>query len=352
MGASASCVPRERSIDRIEALLIVLGEAAVRQEAASARQVALLEDLTATGRTTAASLEALARADQLRLFERLMIRPTPARPMSRGSPSSSGGASSSRRSPGTADERIELKKAVITYYGLWVNDADGGTSSVQQEGAPPPAAQPSLRSRVYTMLVAPVADGAARPSVSFSDAVLAHIWPSSMKSGAVSVRRLLHLPADFHLDVRNFLILNKSVESAFDADALLLLPARAEQDAPAVVRARTFRLERFRASKEQAVAEVDRSAISALDGLDLFLPCAKDKKLPFLRLLAWKAVSALRAAAEADDDGIAARAEELHRDVVFDASLDIGGTAAVHVHRTVSDLKSAGLIFAGARGAT
>lgn len=265
-------------------------------------------------------------ADKRRTLERLLIQPTPARPTSPTSPSSTASSErASARSP-PAEDRIELKRAVIEFYGLWAPPlADGGGE------------------RVYSMLAVSV-DG-IRPTISFKNAILAHIWPSSMARDAVVLRRLLSLPQDLNLHPRNFLILDKSLEMAFDADALLLLPARpTAPGAPASVRARAYRLARHRVHKAPEVAE--RENIGALDGCELFLPRAATGKLPFLRLLAWKAVSALRAGAEAEDDAEAGAGAA--GDVAWDASLEIGSEVAAHVRRTVEDLSSVGLIFAGA----
>jgi hypothetical protein len=165
------------------------------------------------------------------------------------------------------------------------------------------------------------------------------------------MRRLLQLPIDFHLNVRNFLILDKSTELAFDADALLLLPARsATRPVRAAARARTYRLSRFRSHKAPEVAAADCEEIKRLEGHELFLPRAAEGHTPFMRLLAWKAVSALRAGAEAAD-AEGATADFRSGDVAFDASLESGSAAAVRMRRTVDSFASVGLVFAGARAA-
>jgi hypothetical protein len=339
-GASSGCVPAapfaldfagllarlDASAARQEASAARQEASAARQEASAARQEALLAQVIDTGRATSAALALLVQAEKRRTLERLLIQPTPTRPTSPTSPSSvASSGRASARSPPSAEERFDLKMAVIEFYGLWaLPNAEGGER------------------RVYSMLSDVPVDG-MRPSMSFKNAILAHIWPSSMARDVVVLRRLLGLPQDFHLHPRNFLILDKFTENAFDADALLLLPARPASGAPASARARVYRLARYLAHKAPDVSEKARADIGALDGRVLFLPGAADGKLPFLRLLAWKAVSALRAGAEADDEAKSVGTA----DVLWDASLKSGSDTAAQVGRTVEDLASAGIIFAG-----
>lgn len=184
-----------------------------------------------------------------------------------------------------SQERFRLKVEVISFYGLW---------------DPATADEPDVAlRRVFTMLPerGGSGDGVARVSVALSDAVLAHIWPSVLASESDAMRCLLGLPPAFHLKVRNFLILDERAAGAFDADALLLLPVRAALPAPPCVRARPFRLAEVALSGTAA-----RDAVEALAGRELFLPLAADGRVPFMRLLAWKALSALRAGAEEADE--------------------------------------------------
>lgn len=154
------------------------------------------------------------------------------------------------------------------------------------------------------------------------------------------------MPPAFHVHVRNFLVLDRAVELAFDADALLLLPARAEPPAPPTVRARAFRIELFEHQAAAADGGVTaRAAIASLAGHELHLPRAGEGRVPFMRLLAWKALSALRAGSEAYEG-----------EAAFPVDVDVDATVSRdHAgHRPGSSgfsaLLSAGLIFGlGAR---
>lgn len=262
-------------------------------------------------------------------LERLLIRPTfsVASSPSRGV----GGA----RSP-KSQERFQLKLEVISFYGLW---------------DPATADEPDVAlRRVFTMLPergSGTGDGDARVSVALSDAILAHIWPSVLASESDAMRRLLGLPSAFHLNARNFLILDKTVETAFDADALLLLPVRAAPPAPPRVRARLFRLAEFPASSVAESGAAARNAVAALAGRDLFLPLAADGRVPFMRLLAWKALSALRAGAEDADESATTTFPD---DVDLDATLTRGEGGRARGATGFAALLSTGLVFGfGAR---
>ena len=226
------------------------------------------------------------------------------------------------RSPKSEPERFALKVATIEYYGLW----DPATANAEFAAR-----------RVFTML-APAGDGAI--SVAFKDAILAHIWPSSLAGESDAMRRLLGLPVAFHLAERNFLVLDKAVENAFDADALLLLPARAVPPAPPRARARAFRVGDYRASDADGGAAA-RAAVAALAGRELLLPRAAEGRVPFMRLLAWKAVSALRAGADFDDDAAAA----FPAGVDVDATLERGTEGRARGARGFAEVLSAGLVF-------
>ena len=257
------------------------------------------------------------KANRKAQLERLLIRPT-------FSVASSG---SGARSPKTESERFQLKVAVIGFYGLW----DPATAELTDIAS----------RRVFTMLppAGAAADGGSI-SVSFKEAILSHIWPSSLASESDAMRRLLGLPEAFHLCERNFLVLHKAAESAFDADALLLLPIRAEPPAPPGARARVFRLADYRTAEADSGAKA-RVAVAALSGRALFLPRAADGRVPFLRLLAWKAVSALRAGAEADEGAAAAIPPEIDVDATLSRGRDSHGRGS----SGFAELLSVGLVF-------
>ena len=280
--------------------------------------------IEAMGASLVAAVERNAVANRRAELERLIIRPTLSNASSPSSTSTSGGARSPR-----AHERLQLKRDVISFYGLW----DPATEHL---------ADVSSR-RVFTML----SPSSPRASVTFKDATLAHIWPSALARESDLLRQQLGLPPAFHVHVRNFLILDRAVELAFDADALLLLPARAKSPAPPTVRARAFRIEHQAAAADGGVAA--RALIASLAGHDspheLHLPRAGEGRVPFMRLLAWKALSALRAGSEAYEG-----------EAAFPVDVDVDATVSRdHAgHRPGSSgfsaLLSAGLIFGlGAR---
>ena len=218
-----------------------------------------------------ATLADLVRREARRDLERCFIPPI-------YNPPSSGSSSSPRR-----EHRVGLKEATIDYYGLW--------------------ASKEART-VYTMLAGPDDDaGAAHPAaVPFSEAILAHIWPSSKAAEAEALISLLRLPHDFHVLPRNFLVLHKEAEAAFDAEALLLFPARTPTLSAA---SRLFRTERITGATPAETA-AKRARLNGFARRRLFLPLAGEGHVPFMRLLAWKAVSALRAHEEEDEAGLGA----------------------------------------------
>lgn len=271
-----------------------------------ARGSDLASALAAIQASSAALVAAVERSSSLARraeLERLLIPP---RYSIASSPSSSHARGA--RSP-QPDERFQLKLEVISFYGLW----DPATAS---------ASDPAQR-RVFTML-SPTAE-----PVALQDAVLAHIWPSAFAGVSAHLCQELGLPHAFHVHPRNFLILEKAVERAFDGDALLLLPARGVPPAPPTVRARVFR-----ASATAA------AAMQPLAGRDLRLPLAADGRVPFMRLLAWRAFSVLRADAEARDGD-----EELPSEVDVEATLSRDREGAVAGVGGFRALLSAGLIF-------
>jgi len=227
------------------------------------RQEAVLASIQAT-------LADLVRREARRDLERCFI-PTIYNPPSSGS----------SRSP-RPEHRLGLKEATIDYYGLWASKEDR---------------------TVYTMLAGPDDDaGAAHPAaVPFSETILAHIWPSSKAADAELLTSLLRVPHDFHVLPRNFLVLHKEAEAAFDAEALLLFPARTPTLSAT---SRLFRTERFTGATP-AETSAKRSRLDGFARRRLFLPLAGEGRVPFMRLLAWKAVSALRAREEEDEAGLA-----------------------------------------------
>ena len=255
-------------------------------------------------------------------FERLLIKPV-------FSPLSSSGGSSSR-SP-REEHRVALKIETIDYYGLWASaEADKTARTVR------------------TMLASSAAETEPAP-VPFREAILAHIWPSALAICAQDAGGLFGLPEAFHVTPRNFLILRKPVERAFDVDALLLLPRRTaggeQQVASRLFRRHVSRLpeaERAMFAPATATSSPAAAPICTSDGYDgrlLFLPRASEGRVPFMHLLAWKAVSALRAAHEDID-----AQEGLPADLDLDAT-DTSGAATRAGSAAAKRLTSAGVLF-------
>jgi len=245
------------------------------------------------------------RLRRLAELDNLLIKPSFA-------PSSSG----SMRSPHPED-RIPLKVETIDYYGLWA-------SKVGDD---------SRNWTVYPMLADTDVGADGRPApVPLRDAILAHVWPSNQSQGGLPVAKLLGLPENFNVRPRNFLILSKPVEKAFDADALLLLPRSGDgAGVPPAVVARVFR------SRASRVPSVQPAVLESWSGRLLYLP---NGNVPFLRLLGWKAVSALRASFEEE-----AAAAELPSEVDLNATVSHDGTSRAALPRAVNSLLEAGARF-------
>lgn len=208
--------------------------------------------------TLAAEMTLLRKEMKRNRIEKLFISPV----KSIGSSTPSQPARSPR-----PEERIPLKIATIEYYGLWASS------------------EPDKASRtVYTMLPASApAGGASQVAVPFKDAILSHIWPA--KADPREISELLGLGSDFNVQPRNFLILPKAIEKAFDADDLLLLPFRETSPAP------------HRGVRARLHPDTDSThPLAWTDRVSLFLPRESEGHVPYLRLLAWKAISALRTA--------------------------------------------------------
>ena len=306
----------------LEAVLVPVPCAGSRVAGGDSVIASALTRIEAMSSALVAAVERSSLATRRAELERLLIRPTFSIASSPSTTATSGGARSPR-----AHERVQLKRDVIAFYGLW----DPATEHL-----------PDVSSRrVFTMLSP---SGCPRAPVAFKDAILAHIWPSALARESDALRQQLGLPPAFHVHVRNFLILDRVVELAFDADALLLLPARAQPPAPPSVRARAFRVDDRAAAADGGAA---RASVDALAGSELHLSRACEGHVPFMRLLAWKAFSALRAGAGAYDG-----------EAAFPVDVDVNVEATIsrdRVGRTpgasgFTALLSAGLIFGlGAR---
>lgn len=210
-------------------------------------------------------LERQQQLDAHREFDRLFIGPV----------IHTSGSWASPRSP-VPGEQFELKVATIEYYGLWASRTGADCSQwtvhpmLSEEGA--------------------LSDGTPAP-VPFRDAILAHVWPSKYRRETGELAALLGLPPTFSVDPRNFLILPKFLESAYDSDELLLLPRRGAPPSVSVRRNRGGLM---------PVAHQPRLDAFCAAAPSLFLPlaAAPANRMPWLRVLGWKALSAIRARGE------------------------------------------------------
>ena len=325
--AEAGIVKDAWLLARVSLPAAAAAAAAVSAGAADAGRVAALLEQVLAGQ--ARDRAERARDVERAYFDQLYIRPV-------FSPPSSGG--SSNRSP-RDEHRVALKIATIEYYGLWASAESDETAR-----------------RVFTMLASSAAEEAAPVSVPFKEAILAHIWPSVLAPKALDAGGLLCLPEGFHVNPRNFLLLRKPAKRAFDADALLLLPRRTPGEGQEAV-ARVFSHHTNRlphaeralfshAAEAASPAAAAAAAAAALacgstgyDGRLLFLPRAADGRVPFMRLLAWKALSALRA----DHEDADAQAD-LPAELTLDATAS-SGAAALAGSGAAGCLNSAGVLF-------
>ena len=149
------------------------------------------------------------------------------------SPSGSGVLSPSSRAART--ERVDFKRSVADFYGLMHADSN----------------------KLVDML------GVERR---FDEVTLAHIWPASYGNFGDYAKEMA-LPADFHVQPRNFLLLDRELHVAFDDGRVAFLPSRAG------IKVRVLRPEGL------------SNAMLALDGRALHLP--RPGATPFKRTLGW-----------------------------------------------------------------
>ena len=154
-------------------------------EIAYAAAAAAIGPVQATLSALQASLAELTRRSDLSDFQRLFIQPTASTGVSVRSP--------------VEDERVNLKRRVIEFYGL---------------------ADPDNNGRSFTHV--------GGPSVEYKYATLAHIWPSGAADTAGLLQHALRLSEAFHINPRNFLVILDDVHRAFDSVSLLLLPLKAK----------------------------------------------------------------------------------------------------------------------------
>lgn len=243
-------------------------------------------------------------------LERLFITRVPHTP----------GSWASQRSP-PPNERFSLKMATIDYYGLWASkEGDDSTAWT-----------------VHPMLAADgLADGKPAP-LPFKEAILSHVWPSKGGGETDKLAALPGLPPTFSVEPRNFLILPKFFEQAFDGDAMLLLPHRGQPPGVSVRLHRLDVLPPADAAKLRDFCSVPRK---------LYFPGAADGKLPFLRALGWKALSALRAQ-QAD----AAEAAEAAVPEFFDADVSMDADGVAPLRAALDRAARVGVRFQHRRGA-
>ena len=177
-------------------------------------------------------------------------------------------ARSSLRSEETArsdhDARIALKKRVIEYYGLGV-DLAGSDSAL-------------WRSR--TMLC-----DSTSVALPFEACTLAHIWPKDKQRFADAISMELKLPDNFYGEPRNYLVLPRDAHTAFDSEALLLVPTRS-----GAIRVRKWRVDVLKKGESDALGKYYDKLLQWPTSSSAS-PC-----LPFMRLMAWRMMTAVREA--------------------------------------------------------
>ncbi len=243
-----------------------------------------LRSIEATLVEIKADLEAAAKKAELERLRLLIVRPTAP---SRSSPS--------RTSARAADEqqRIELKVRVLQYYGLLVS-SEGTDKKLW-------TARTMLHSSSDTPLP-------------LEACTLAHIWPSEQEMLASEIAAQLQLPAGFYLNPRNYLILPKDAHDGFDNQSLLLLP-----QSNGSIAVRKWRTEDR--SPEEA------TAIAKYYGRELWWP-NKDStspNIPFMRLLAFRMISAKQQRPADEPDAVLGTEQE----AALNASVTSEGNAAV-----------------------
>lgn len=189
------------------------------------------------------------------LRERLVIRPTSA-------------SRSSVVSQSAGDERIRIKRATLDYYGLGVDMTGDNTAN--------------WTARTMT----------SSATVPFADCTLSHIWPQTMSDAADTIAEELKLPERFYEHPRNFLVLPKPLEVAFDKMGVVLIPNRSGDIV--VRRWATTRLSRD-----------EEREISKFYGQVLDWPTRAQHQphLPFMRLMAFRVFSASKHAPAATSTG-------------------------------------------------
>lgn len=157
--------------------------------------------------------------------------------------------------------QFALKLRVLDYYGLRVNDATDTLS---------------------TTLARTMLDAADTPPRPMADATLAHIIPSTRAHEVPHYMKALGVGMGLMDDERNYLVLPKFAEIAFDAEALIYFPEKRDN-----VTLWPWHLDRLPPD------EVD--AVRALAGLQLSWPAQlASPNMPFMRLIAWRLISVTR----------------------------------------------------------
>ena len=225
--------------------------AVVREEVLAGR----VDEELSISTAVAAALAKHAARDRLR---GLFIEPT--------SPSS---LRSSEKRAAAEVVRVALKKRVLEYYGLGVN--------LEHE---PWTAR--------TMLCQPGAE-----PLPFGQCDLAHIWPKERQRDADAICSELKLEEGFFDEPRNYLVLPRDAALAFDREALILLPSRRGG----------IKVRRWRT--ETVLPTTAASLVSAYNGKELQWPTRliASPCVPFMRLLAWRMLSAFRKRPAPEDGG-------------------------------------------------
>ena len=262
-----------------------MGDIGLSDIAAEIRNLATGQQELATGQQELkAKFEASeAKAEKARI-SRFIIQPGP--------PSKSSPSRASLREL-AEDKRNDIKAEVLDYYGLLVN-CEGSDKKLWT---------------AHTMLDTPDS-----PPLPLKACTLAHIWPKEQAMLASELAAELELPDGFYTQPRNYLILPRDAHEGFDNEALMFVPS-----ANGSIKVRKWRVE-DRSDDEAA-------SLAKYFGRELTWPNKQtaSPSLPFMRLLAFRMMSAGKSRPVGEPDGISLTEQE----AALNSSVTSAGNEAV-----------------------
>ena len=221
---------------------------------------AKVDALSAADRPAIIQKAVVATVSKVQLALQLAIHPTP--------PSSPSVLSGSSEDTPKAIKRalLQRKLDVLRFYGL-----DGEL--------PLSVDDPPLRGKPWTAFTMLSVPGA--PPLPLQDCTLSHIWPAKRETEADVIAVNLKLDAMFYTSPRNFLVLPKVVEVAFDREAVIILLPNSTGD----ITVWPWRMD--------VLTETQRADLQNYLGKTLDWPFRGSATpcMPFMCLMAWKMLS-------------------------------------------------------------